>query len=429
MKSIKIATSILILCIIGIYTQVFATTKGTINSETVGLRKEPSEDSTILELMSLNEEVEILSEEDNWYKVEYKKIKGYAKKEYIKALNSENSNTVENKTENNNENNNENTIKEEFKGKLSSEIKLKILPLINSSDVVTLQKNTEITVSQILNDWCNIETNIGSGWIRINILNRNIQTVKEEQELQKEENNAENNTEKEVQKEAQNKVGYVNVDTVNVRSKADSNSEILTSISKNTEVEILSQEESWYKIKTKNITGYIAAKFISDKKVAETTSRGTDTERTPIEEKSATENKKEEKISNQIKTSNSKTTDEIVAYAKQYLGCKYVSGGTSPKTGFDCSGFTYYVYKNFGKTLSRTSSGQASNGTAVEKSELQLGDILIFNDDANKSVGHVGIYIGGNAFIHAANSKKGVITTSLSSSYYSARYVRARRII
>ena len=123
------------------------------------------------------------------------------------------------------------------------------------------------------------------------------------------------------------------------------------------------------------------------------------------------------------------TGTDVASYAKQYLGYKYVSGGATPSVGFDCSGFTYYVYKHFGITLSRTSSAQASNGRAVNKDNLQAGDLIIFNNSSNSAIGHVGIYIGGNNFIHAANATKGVITTSVSNSYYQARYVSARRII
>ena len=80
------------------------------------------------------------------------------------------------------------------------------------------------------------------------------------------------------------------------------------------------------------------------------------------------------------------------------------------------------MYKHFGYSLSRTSGGQRSNGTKVNKSDLQPGDILCFS-------GHVGIYIGGNKFIHAANPRKGVIITSLSESYYVKTYITARRIL
>ena len=118
-----------------------------------------------------------------------------------------------------------------------------------------------------------------------------------------------------------------------------------------------------------------------------------------------------------------------MAYAKQYLGYKYVAGGSSPSTGFDCSGFTTYVFRNFGVSLNRSSKDQIKNGTAVSKSNLQPGDIVIFKNRGKTAIGHVGIYVGGNDFIHAANSREGVIITSLSSSYYQKRYVGARRVI
>ena len=91
--------------------------------------------------------------------------------------------------------------------------------------------------------------------------------------------------------------------------------------------------------------------------------------------------------------------------------------------------FTSYIYKQFGYSLSRTTSGQAGNGKNVEKSELQPGDILVFQNREKTKIGHVGIYIGNDKFIHAENSGTGVTITSLSSNYYSQRFVCARRII
>ena len=75
------------------------------------------------------------------------------------------------------------------------------------------------------------------------------------------------------------------------------------------------------------------------------------------------------------------------------------------------------------------SSAQTLNGKKVSKSDLQLGDLVFFKGRSSSSIGHVGIYIGGNQFIHAANSRKGVIITSLSESYYAARYVTATRVV
>ena len=121
------------------------------------------------------------------------------------------------------------------------------------------------------------------------------------------------------------------------------------------------------------------------------------------------------------------TGQEVVAYAKQLLGCKYVYGGAGPNS-FDCSGFTQYVYKNFGIYLSHSAVTQANNGVYVEKANLQLGDLIIFRDWDNKSIGHCGIYIGDSKFIHAANPSRGVVTDTFASGYYYERYVSARRL-
>ena len=103
-------------------------------------------------------------------------------------------------------------------------------------------------------------------------------------------------------------------------------------------------------------------------------------------------------------------------------------GGSSPSKGFDCSGFTTYVYKHFGVSLSRTSSGQSGNGKSVSKENMQAGDVICFsNSSGSKKIGHVGIYIGGGKFIHAANSKKGVIISNVTGAGF--YFVTARRVI
>lgn len=116
----------------------------------------------------------------------------------------------------------------------------------------------------------------------------------------------------------------------------------------------------------------------------------------------------------------------IVQYALQYEGYPYVWGGTSP-SGFDCSGFTTYVYGHFGITLNRVACDQARNGVAVNTNALQPGDLLCFYSSADY-IGHVGIYIGNNKFIHASTYTTGVIISELSG-YYNTRGFIARRVI
>ena len=82
------------------------------------------------------------------------------------------------------------------------------------------------------------------------------------------------------------------------------------------------------------------------------------------------------------------------------LGYKYVSGGKKPETGFDCSGFTRYVFSNFGVSLGATAASQANNsGTEVARTDLQVGDLILFQDDGRTRIGHCGIYIGNNTCI------------------------------
>ncbi len=123
----------------------------------------------------------------------------------------------------------------------------------------------------------------------------------------------------------------------------------------------------------------------------------------------------------------SATGQQIADYALQYVGCRYVWGGTSPETGFDCSGFVQYVYKHFGYQLNRVACDQAQNGVHVDSDQLQPGDVLCFYSSASY-IGHTGIYIGNNRFVHASTSTTGVIISELNG-YYFTRGYEARRIV
>jgi cell wall-associated NlpC family hydrolase len=108
------------------------------------------------------------------------------------------------------------------------------------------------------------------------------------------------------------------------------------------------------------------------------------------------------------------------------IGTPYVAGGTSSK-GFDCSGFSSYVFEKMGVDLPRTSASQAQTGKKIAKSDLIAGDLVFFNTNG-RGVSHVGIYVGDGKFAHASSSK-GVTISNLSDSYYVNRYVTARRVM
>lgn len=119
------------------------------------------------------------------------------------------------------------------------------------------------------------------------------------------------------------------------------------------------------------------------------------------------------------------TQSQLTNTAYKYIGIPYAYGGTTT-SGLDCSGFTQLVFKQLGITINRTSASQYSQGTAVSKSNVQVGDLVFYNTSGS-GVSHVGIYIGNNKFIHSATST-GVTVTSMNTSYWAKRYVGAKRI-
>lgn len=203
--------------------------------------------------------------------------------------------------------------------------------------------------------------------------------------------------------------GLVTGNSVNIRSAANTSASKVTVLNKGDVVEIIGIDDGWYKISVNGKTGYIRSDYMDVTKKA-LSSRGNET---------ASAAKASSKGS------------EIVSFAKKYLGVRYVYGGASAK-GFDCSGFTMYVMKNFGYSLPHTATGQMGYGTSVAKSALQPGDLVFFCDPSRsggKAASHVGIYIGNNQFIHASSGSTHVKIDSLSKAYYAKYYVGARHIV
>ena len=528
-KKLKVVVTFIAVCLglLFVGTKAYATI-GTGINDTTRIRKKANTTSEVVAIIDKGEKIEILSEEDGWYKVEYKngndKIIGYirndlldvegkteSKKEEKKqeektettTKTEENKDETETKTENNEENvseevkeetDNKNDIVENTEIELKSEMDIQLLPVIFSCKTGKIPANTKVTILEVVGNWTRIESEDLEGWIPTSKIQNSEVSNKEQKntEEKKEESKKEEKTE--------TKIMYVNTVTLNVREKADTNSKIVTQLNQNDEVTVIKAvDNTWSKVKAGNYEGFTASQYLSNKKSSDTTSRGAeDTRNSEEAKKKAEEAKKKEeeeakkkaeaeakkkaeeakkkeeeeakkkaeaeakkkaeeakkkeeaeakkkaeeakkkaeaeakkkettkKTSSSSKTKKSskksKTTGaDIVAYAKKFLGCRYVYGTAGPKT-FDCSGLTSYVYKHFGYSLNRTSGGQRSNGKEVNKSDLQPGDILCFT-------GHVGIYIGGNKFIHAANPRKGVIISSLSESYYVKHYITARRIL
>jgi peptidoglycan endopeptidase LytE len=118
--------------------------------------------------------------------------------------------------------------------------------------------------------------------------------------------------------------------------------------------------------------------------------------------------------------------EELVALAMRYLGHPYVFGGTTP-SGFDCSGFVYYIHRQQGIPLSRGMMGQYTAGPHIPRDALQPGDIVFFSNTYMPGLSHNGIYIGNGKFVHASHPGVGVVVSSLSEPYWASRYSGATR--
>ncbi len=196
-------------------------------------------------------------------------------------------------------------------------------------------------------------------------------------------------------------VKYVNSTTgLNVRSGPSTSYTILGRLDYKEKVTVLSTSNGWSKIKYNGSTGYVSDSYLQN-----TIPNGN--------------------------TSTSVSASEIIAYAKQFLGRPYVWGAQGPDS-FDCSGFTYYVFKNkAGITLPRTSNVQTLYGKAVSKSNLQPADLVFFDTNGvnDGQVSHVGIYIGNGQIIHASSGQGKIVIANFNSSYFQNTYVNARRVL
>ncbi len=422
--NLKYIMLILVVALMIVFTNKVEASTGTVTTETLNLRSEASTNSSVIELLNANEKLDIISEDGNWYKVEHNGKEGYVSKEYVE-LNSEDTTNKPEQSENTNLSNVTNqsaNIEVNTAIKLEKDTVIKILPLINSNNLGNVKAGEEITVIAKANNWIFVQTADIAGWIiNVNETIKDTDTEKAtniEDEDKKEPEQTGNDKKEDKQNETnyeQSVTKYVNASSVYLRREPSTDSTIVTTLIKNTDVKVTGEVEDWYKVKFNDYSGYIHKELLSDSKV-EATNRGT--------------SNREKAISNVSNNKVSELGSEIVSYAKQYLGCPYVYGAAGSQS-FDCSGFTMYVYKHFGYSLSHSATAQSKVGTYVAKEDLQPGDLVFFLDyETMDGIGHCGIYIGDGEFIHASSGSGYCVKTStlLSGSYYN-RYATARRLI
>jgi len=259
-------------------------------------------------------------------------------------------------------------------------VNLREAPDLSAGILTQLYKNDKVKVIGESNGWYNITYDNITGWMHSDYV-----TIKDEAIAS----------------------GVINADAVNIRTEPDLSSDIITRLDSGAKLDVYERTDEWYRVKLSDGTfGWVYKTYLTIRD--SNGSRGED------------------------ENASSSTGKKIVEFAKTLLGVKYRYGGTSPSSGFDCSGFVYYVYKQFGITLERSSINQSKKGTKIDKADLVPGDLVFFDTNGGRNaVNHVGIYIGDGKFIHSSSgsSKRKVVISSLNDGFYKNAYMTARRYI
>ena len=351
---------------------------GVIDADSLRVRSEPSTSSSTVTFLSDGTKVKVLEALDGWYQISWSSYTGYVSADYLSYTPASTPAAAPAAQ----------SIAEtpapaaaspaSAAGKTGvitgSEVNFRSAPSTDAGILASLAKDTQIAISSVDNGWCKASCNGQEGYVSAEyVAVDGIPLVDPK--------------------------GLITGSCVNIRSAPSTDASILGKVYAGKLVDLISLQNDWYAINYNGSTGYISSDYLK------------------VYTGSAA----------------SGTGASIAETAMSYLGTPYSYGGASPK-GFDCSGFTMYVFSLFGYSLPHSATSQwNSSGTYVDRSDLQPGDLVLFCDPSRsggKACSHVGIYIGDNNFVHASSGSSGkyVRTSSLNESYYSGYYVGAKRV-
>ena len=360
----------------------------------LNMRKGASTSYAVIKTLPKGTEVTVHSTSNGWSKITANGIQGYVSSQYLSSIKpSTGSSGV---TDSNGSSETTSTMY------VSPDVGLNMRAGAgtNYSIVTKLSKGTAVTVHSTSNGWSKITANGKQGYVSSQYLSSTKPSTGSSGVTDSNESSETTST------------MYVTPDAgLNMRTGAGTNYSIITKLSKGTQVTVHSTSNGWSKITANGKQGYVSSQYLSSTKPS-TGSTG----------------------SNESTGSNGSTSSSINAvlnFTNQQLGKAYAWGAQGPNS-FDCSGLTYYVYKNAaGITLPRTSSEQSKYGTTVSRSNLQPGDLVFFDTSGpnNGVVSHVGIYVGNGQMIHSSSSQGKVIKVSIETSYWKNAYVTAKRIL
>ena len=415
LKRILVAVSSI--CMLSTAT-VFAAASGAINDEGVNIRSAANLGADVLGTADKGTELVLHGRDGDWYQVTFNgNQNAYVSADYFDVT------RAEGKVQGTNIN-----------VRTGSNTKSDVIKTVTDGDV--------ITVIGKLDGWYQLAYNNGNAYISKDYLDGDMLTYlpsvsataepkeeKKEETKEKEQTKQEEKEEIKKEEEKDDKKEDTKEDTkedkdskqsnetttygvviaesyLRVRSSASTSGEVLENLAGGEIFDVMQSGADWLKIKTaEGTTGYVSTEYVSLR----------------------TGKKPETKT---VLPAPSSKANEVISYAKQFLGTPYVWGGTDLEKGVDCSGYVFAVMQKFGVTLNRNSASMTSNGVPVKKSELAPGALVFFDTDRNGGISHVGIYIGNDQYIHSSSgNKSGVIISDITDSYSQTTYVTARRVL
>ena len=340
-------------------------------ADSLYLRESPGGD--IITTLSYNTPVAVLSNSSSWYKIAVNGREGYVSGEYITG-----------------------TTQTDFslgtaKIVCSTTVNFRSQPSTSSTVLASMPNGASVNITGVSNGWFKATYNGQNGYVSADYVS-----------FAGSGSGSSSST-------STTRTGKIVCDTsVNFRSQPNTSCSIIGSLYNGATVTILSSENGWYKATYNGKTGYISADYVTV-----TSGQASD---------SAVS-----KPSNSVSyNGTSAKRKAVIEYAAQFLGTPYVYGGSTP-SGFDCSGFTSYVFANTVGSIPRVAQAQFDATTRVSMSELKPGDLVFFGSSAS-SISHVGIYVGDGKFIHSPHTGDVVKYDSLSG-YYSNRFQGGGRVI
>lgn len=402
----------------------------------VNVRANPTTDADIVTTLAQGQQVLVLSKDGDWYRVSCDGVSGFVHSDYMSVAA-------------------EGTAELGYGLVKCAAANVRQAPSVESDPIDCVGQEEAVSITGISDGWYQVSVDGTEGYVRSDLVDPTA----------------------EIPAEKIYDYAVIQCAAANLRSEPDSSSSRTDVLYNGSLCTLLQQVGDWYQVQYGNTTGYILASLVDVTNSSDDGSSEIETLNDIVareEEEAAAEAEEAAKQPTQEETTSSDDTSyedddsyeddtsyedddtyeddtsyedddsydddtsydessydsdsssDIVSVAMKYLGVPYVWGGTTP-SGFDCSGFVQYVFRECGYSISRTATPQYDDGYYVAYSDLQPGDLVFFERTYNDTgITHVGIYIGGGDFIHAGSGA--VKISSLSESYYSSRYYGACRI-